>query len=66
VRASLAREFNLPLPDGQSYGRDKDILAAYDKALAIEEERTAQGLQAEPPLDGAVNLIRFRKVREVR
>jgi ParB family transcriptional regulator, chromosome partitioning protein len=33
--ASLSREFDLPLPEGRSYGRQKDILQAYQIALAV-------------------------------
>jgi ParB family chromosome partitioning protein len=33
--ASLAREFDLPLPEGRSYGRQKDILQAYQIALGV-------------------------------
>jgi len=29
VEAALAREFNLPLPGGRTYGRDEDILRVY-------------------------------------
>lgn len=35
---SLAREFDLPLPEGRRYGRSKDILQAYAAALSREEQ----------------------------
>lgn len=35
VKDAIAREFNLPYGQGKTYGRSKDIVAAYEAALAL-------------------------------